>query len=52
MPGSVEMGCSATDSTGAAAALGFAVVQPAMAASAVDETRKFLREMLFFMAPV
>ena len=52
MPDSAEMGGSTAGATGAAAALGFAVVQPAMAASAVDETRKFLREMLFFMAPV
>ena len=46
MPDSVETGGSATG----AAALGFAVVQPASAASAVDETRKFLRERLFFMS--
>ena len=48
MPDSVDISCAGA----VALSAGLVDMQPAMAVSAVDETMKFLREMLFFMAPV
>ena len=48
MPDSFEISCVAAAGAGA----DLFVMQPATAASAVDEARKFLREIVFFMAQV
>ena len=48
MPDSADISCADT----AALSAGLVDMQPAMAVSAVDETMKFLRVTLFFMAPV
>ena len=48
MPDSFEISCGAVSGADA----GLSVMQPATAASAVDEARKFLREIVFFMALV